>query len=158
MKFKLILFFSLMSCFFVSKADVVGTCNPYFVSIAKSEVNMRQGPGEAYKIRFVYIIKGTPLKVVAKFNDWRKVQDPDGEQGWIKKSLLSAKRFIIFQGKTKIYKKPNTDSIIIGIANKNVVARLLASRGNWCEIKHESGISGWIQKSQIFGVLENENW
>jgi SH3-like domain-containing protein len=136
-----------------------GYCEAYFVSIAKKQVNVRIGPGEEYQIKCIITQKGIPLIVVAKYNDWRKVRDPDGEEGWILRSLLSMKRFIIFIEDTCLYQKSQkNEKEIKAMARRNVIARLLSVRGDWCKVEHESGVVGWARKEHTFGVSENENW
>lgn len=160
MKYKsycaLLLFFTLSAS--GNDTNSIGYCDPYFVSTSKSQVNMRNGPGEEYKIQYVYMQKGLPLIVIAKCNDWRKIRDPDGEEGWIRKSLLSVKRFVIFKNEANIYEKPQDNSLLKAVVKRNVVAKLMAVRGKWCKIEHESGISGWTQKSLTFGTIDCENW
>ena len=61
--------------------DAVQT--PYWASIRASEVNMRVGPGEDYRILWVYKRPALPLKVLRLKEGWRLVEDPDGAQGWV---------------------------------------------------------------------------
>lgn len=56
---------------------------PYWASIRASEVNMRVGPAESYRIDWVYRRAGLPMKVVRRQEGWRLVEDPDGTSGWI---------------------------------------------------------------------------
>ena len=50
---------------------------PYWASVRVGEVNMRVGPGEDYRILWVYKRPMLPLKVVRVKEGWRLVRDPD---------------------------------------------------------------------------------
>ena len=72
---------------------------PYWASIRSSEVNMRVGPGEDYRILWVYKRPLLPLKVLRIKEGWRYVRDPAGAQGWVLHSLLTRQRTGYIQGK-----------------------------------------------------------
>ena len=64
-----------------------------FLSIRSDKVNMRTGPSPRYDVMYIYIKKNTPFKILDSFEEWYKVEDLDGEHGWIKKNLfLNSKR------------------------------------------------------------------
>ena len=51
---------------------------PYYGSIGASLARMRTGPARAYPASWTYRRPDLPVKIVAAFKEWRKVQDPDG--------------------------------------------------------------------------------
>lgn len=56
--------------------------------ITKSEkCNVRSGPGTGYKILFT-VEKGIPFRVLARKENWIRIQHADGDKGWIHKSLV----------------------------------------------------------------------
>ena len=65
---------------------------PRFVSLKSGRVNVRVGPGEDYKIAWVFVKSGLPIEVVQEFDNWRQIRDSDGATGWVFQSLLSGKR------------------------------------------------------------------
>ena len=138
-----------------------GLCEPYYASIKSNKVNSHRGPGREYKISYEYIQRGTPVIVIAKYDHWRKVKDPIGDESWIHKSMLSSKRFVIVMndGLTKLMSKSNETSQIVAYVKKNVVFELISVRGNWCNVVCRNGnwkYSGWIKKTDVFGTFENE--
>src|SRR5438874_4243361 len=72
---------------------------PYWASLRVNEVNMRVGPGEDYRISWVYRRQHLPLKVVRLKEGWRLVEDPAGTQGWVLAQFLSRDRGAIVAGK-----------------------------------------------------------
>lgn len=125
-----------------------------FLTIKANEANVRTGPSIKYPIRWQYIKKNWPVKIIEEFSNWRKFEDIDGEAGWIHISLLSKRRSIIFnkENTNLIYKKPTKNSRIILKAEKKVLASLIeCNYDNWCLIKLNNK-KGWIQSNYLWGI------
>ncbi|VVC39043.1 Phospho-N-acetylmuramoyl-pentapeptide transferase, conserved site,Phospho-N-acetylmuramoyl-, partial [Cinara cedri] len=73
---------------------------------------MRTGPGVHYPIKWVYIRKNFPLRVIEEFENWKKVCDIGEDCGWIKGTLLSNKRYVVIKEDAFGYKKQSIDSTI----------------------------------------------
>jgi SH3-like domain-containing protein len=71
---------------------------PYFASLKSDKVYMREGPGEDYRIEWVYRRKGLPVEVLASYDVWRRVRDMDGIVSWVHMALLSRERTAIVTG------------------------------------------------------------
>ena len=71
-----------------------GQIIPRFETLKFNEVRLRKGPSRDHPIDWVYKLKGLPLKIISEFDDWRKVEDFDGVNGWIHRSQLSRKRVV----------------------------------------------------------------
>ena len=71
---------------------------PYWASISVDEARMRKGPSPDVPVIWEYRRKDLPVKVVARFETWRKIEDPDGTQGWMAARLLSRTRTAIVTG------------------------------------------------------------
>src|SRR5690606_27195122 len=65
---------------------------PRFVSLKSSRVNMRVGPGVNYAVDWMYLKSGLPMEIIQEYDNWRKVRDADGAEGWINQALLSGRR------------------------------------------------------------------
>jgi hypothetical protein len=68
---------------------------PYWASIASGEAMMRTGPGRNYPGVWLYKRRDLPVRVLKIYPNWRKIEDPDGEQGWMLVTLLSDRRTAI---------------------------------------------------------------
>src|SRR6478672_13751597 len=77
-------------------ADATGGASglpvPRFVSLKADKVNMHIGPAKTYEVKWVYQRAGLPVEITAEFENWRRIRDADGTEGWIYHSLLSGKR------------------------------------------------------------------
>ena len=56
---------------------------------------MRSGPGRNYPGIWLYKRRDLPIRVVQIYPNWRKIEDPDGQQGWMLVTLLSDRRTAI---------------------------------------------------------------
>ncbi len=130
---------------------------PRFVSLAADRVNARSGPGPQYPIRWVYERAGLPVKIVAEFGDaWRKIQDGDGDEGWVRGSLLSGRRTIMVTGRARALRRsPSESGLVVLEAEPGVIGRLLDCRPNWCRV--EIGETrGWMARGDFWGLLDGE--
>ena len=130
---------------------------PYWASIASGEAMMRTGPGRNYPGTWLYKRRDLPIRVVQVYPNWRKIEDPDGEQGWMLVTLLSDRRTgIVKPGNPRdIRTKAEANAPIRYRAEPGVVGRLEKCDGTWCRIQI-SKRKGWIAEGDIWGVSEGE--
>ena len=129
---------------------------PRFVSLKGSEGNARRGPGLTHRIDWVFTTKGTPLRVVAEYENWRKVEDFEGLGGWVHFSLLSVARTVITTtDMAQFHTLPDPASPVAFQAERGVLARLLECQIDWCRVNAD-GDRGWAPKSVIWGVRPDE--
>ncbi len=129
---------------------------PRYVSLKVSKANMRRGPSFEHKIDWVYKRKNLPIKIIGEFGHWRKVEDFEGQIGWMFKSLFSGKRYVIVtKEETLLRNKNNSEGLGKAFLKKNVIAKAIKCDLFWCFIdlqKHK----GWVLKSDIWGVKKLE--
>ena len=132
---------------------------PYWASIASGEAMMRVGPGRTYPGKWLYKRKNLPVKVHKRYDNWRLIEDPDGERGWMIVSLMSPDRTgMILQGERRqIFEKPTRASRVAYLAEPGVVGRLSECDGQWCEISFGRK-RGWIAQGDLYGVDAGERF
>ena len=129
---------------------------PRFVSLKFNEANLRAGPGSEYPVLWQYRQAGLPLLVDAEFGVWRKVRDADGTTGWMHGAGLSLRRMaFIHEGMAKIYQRDNSESGVVAVAEKNALLELDSCPKNWCRVTTDT-VKGWMKRSAIWGVLNDE--
>jgi SH3-like domain-containing protein len=129
---------------------------PRFASLADDEVNARTGPGKDYPIRWVYTRRNLPVRIVEEFDVWRKVEDPDGDSGWIHAQLLSSRRSVVMVGTIRELRRTASDSARVVLrAEPGVIGTLVNCAGPWCLIEVQ-GQRGWVERDGIWGVLAEE--
>ena len=129
---------------------------PRFVTLKSDKVNMRVGPGREYKLTWVYTKKNLPLKVVAEFDVWRKVEDHEGTIGWVHSQLVSLKRYaLINKSLTKLHRNASEESPVVAVANKGYLLELQICEPQWCRVATKD-IRAFVRRDAIWGVLEGE--
>jgi SH3-like domain-containing protein len=129
---------------------------PRYVSLKGSEGNARRGPSLSHRIDWVFRHAGMPLRVVAEFGHWRRVEDKDGAGGWIHYALLSGVRTaLVTQDMVDLRSRPHPDANIVARAEMGAIVRLGECEPDWCRISG-GGQRGWVPKSSIWGVDANE--
>ena len=130
---------------------------PYFASIASGQAMMRTGPGRNYPGTWLYVRRDLPIRVVEIYQNWRRVEDPDGTRGWMLVSLLSDQRTAIVRGNEPqpMHERPDTSSPIRFRAEPGVVGRISRCSDGWCRFDVR-GQNGYIRTDMIWGVGRNE--
>jgi len=128
---------------------------PYWVSLRTDKANMRVGPGESYRIEWVYQREGLPLKVVRKLSGWRLVEDPDGARGWIVSRFLTLERSAIVKGDepVAIRAEPTGSAKLLWRAEPGVNGKLGKCSDGYCRFTVGEK-SGWVAEGSLWGVGE----
>lgn len=129
---------------------------PYWASIAAGQARMRTGPGRNFPIAWLYQRAGLPVRVVEVYRNWRKVEDPEGVQGWMLVNLLSAERTAMVIGDIRPMRaEPSRGAAIRYRAEPGVVGSVRGCRDGWCEFDVR-GRSGYVETRHLYGVAEGE--
>jgi SH3-like domain-containing protein len=135
---------------------------PRFVSLKADRVNVRGGPTKDHDVTWVYNRAGLPVEITAEFENWRRIRDWEGAEGWVYHSLLSGRRTatVTSKGKNKdeliaIYQKPDADSAVAARLQAGVLGSVKRCTGSWCRVFGEN-FDGWVQQERLWGVYPNE--
>ena len=124
---------------------------PYWASISVDEARMRKGPSPDVPVTWEYRRKDLPVKVVARHETWRKIEDPDGTQGWMAARLLSRTRTAIVVGDIRpLREAASGSSPVLYRAEPGVVGRITDCKNGWC-LFDVKGRKGWVQTDHIWG-------
>lgn len=126
---------------------------PYWASIDADIANLRVGPGESYKIDWVYRRPHLPVKVIRREGPWRLVEDPDGSQGWMRDLLLSRTRSAIVRAKGVIEMRaePKSSANMLWRIQPGVVGLLGECKDGWCPFD-AAGHKGFVEQDQLWGA------
>ncbi len=135
---------------------------PRFVSLKADRVTVRGGPDKDHDVSWIYTRVGWPVEITAEFENWRRIRDADGSEGWVYHSLLSGKRTGAVQMKAKtdlapLHAKPDDGSPVTARLQVGVLGTVKRCTGTWCEISGD-GFSGWIAQNELWGVYPNEKF
>ncbi len=135
---------------------LITTVSAKMGSVVGEKVQLRTGPGTKYTAKWQYG-DGYPLKIITQKGKWVKVKDFENDTGWIFKKYISRTPHMIVKvnkGKTRkinIRSGPGTKYKIVGQAYYGVVFETITQKSGWAKVKHESGLTGWIKRSLLWG-------
>lgn len=131
---------------------------PRFASVKSGKANLRVGPGENYPIIWVYKRRGLPVEIIEEHQLWRKVRDPEGDEGWMLKNLLSGNRTATVNAeKISLRRKPETASSTVCYASRNVILKVQECLKDWCLVAHDKQ-QGWAEKKHLWGIYPKETF
>ena len=141
-------------------ATTSGLPVPRFVSLKTDHVNVRGGPDKDHDVAFIYTRVGWPVEITAEFENWRRIRDSDGSEGWVYHSLLSGKRMAAVQLKAKsdlaaLHAKPEAQSPVTAQLQSGVLGSIKQCTGTWCRLVGD-GFDGWIEQDRLWGVYPDE--
>ena len=133
---------------------------PRFVSLKAEKVNVRRGPSSDHPVAWVFQRKGLPVEIVAEFENWRRVRDSEGEEGWILQSMLAGKRTAVVapwrgQQLTQLHSAPNKASSVYAQLAAGAMGEVSNCSGKWCEIT-AGGYDGFVEQDMLWGVYPGE--
>ncbi len=145
----------------ITATGTTGLPIPRFVSLKAEKVNVRRGPSSDHAVAWVFQRKGMPVEIVAEFENWRRIRDSDGEEGWILQNMLSGKRTAVVapwrRGQTMpLHNKASRNSGLVAEVGAGVVSDVSSCTGEWCAIT-AGGYSGWIEQAMLWGVYPGES-
>ena len=143
-------------------AEGTGLPLPRFVSLKSDDVNVRRGPGQEYDVAFTFVRAGLPVEITQEFDNWRKIRDSEGSEGWVFHSLLSGKRTALVApwdntGPFPAHAIADPKSPVVAYLERKVVADIAQCTGAWCEISVK-GYDGWIEQERLWGVYPAETF
>jgi SH3-like domain-containing protein len=133
---------------------------PRYVSLKSDHVNVRAGPTKDNDVAWVYTRSGLPVEITAEYENWRRVRDSEGAEGWVYHSLLSGRRTAVVTMKSKddlasLYESPDSTSSVTARLQVGVVAQVRKCISSWCHVMG-NGFDGWIQQQRLWGVYADE--
>ena len=155
MRIRRLIFLAAAALAFAAPLAADNAKTPYWVSIRSDEVNLRVGPGEDYRIAWVYRRPQLPLKVLRIKDGWRLVQDPDGAQGWMRSQFLTRQRtgYVRGTGAAEMRENPASEARLLWRLAPGVVGLLGECQAGWCELEVD-GRLGHVEASRLWGAGE----
>ncbi len=137
--------------FALPQAQAQASRPPYWASITQVPAIMRRGPSRDMPALWQYVRDDLPVRVTAVYQDWRRIEDPNGTVGWMHSRLLSAARTAIVTGNLRAMRvSPDARSPVAYRAEPGVVGRISDCDNGWCMFDVK-GRAGWIEADHIWG-------
>jgi SH3-like domain-containing protein len=137
-----------------------GLALPRFVTLKSAKVNVRRGPSSDHAVAWVFQRKGLPVEITAEFENWRRIRDSDGQEGWILQQMLSGKRNAVAmplgeQKTVSLHEDPDTASSVVAQMSQGAMGDIEDCDGQWCRL-NAAGYEGYIDQSRVWGAYPGE--
>jgi len=123
-----------------------------FLSLKKSKVNVRYGPGFDFPVKFVYRKTNFPVKQIDKKENFRRVIDVKNNSGWIRVSQLKKVNSVIVLKDKVLFKKSSFFSKPVAKIKKGRLLIIKTCEDNWCKVKTDN-FKGWVNKDNLWGSI-----
>ena len=131
---------------------------PRFVSLRAERVYVRAGPAMRYPVKWVYKRDHMPVEIIQEFENWRKIRDFEGDEGWVHSSLLTGDRTALVRAEDMIPLREgfSGDARMVARLEPMVIARLDKCIESWCRVKTGS-YHGWVERNFLWGIYDDED-
>lgn len=158
----IVVVFALLSPVYAANPQVgpSGLPLPRFVSLKSDRVNVRQGPSPDHKVAWTYLRAGLPVEITAEFENWRRIRDLEGAEGWVLQGLLSGRRTALVAPWAKgnffdLHVRGRDDAEVRAHVESGVLVSLKTCNGAYCRIDADKA-EGFMKQNELWGVYENE--
>jgi SH3-like domain-containing protein len=134
---------------------------PRFVSLKSDRVNVRGGPTKDHEVVWVFTRAGLPVEITAEYENWRRIRDWEGAEGWVYHSLLSGRRSA-FVAKRKasedlvpLYDSADPGGSVKAKLEPGVLGQVKRCNGTTCRFVGEQ-FDGYIAQERLWGVYPDE--
>ena len=133
---------------------------PRYVSLKSERVNVRTGPTKDHDVAWVFTKQGLPVEVTAEFENWRRIRDAEGAEGWVYHSMLSGRRTAVVTARAKdqlvgVLGRPNAADDVTAQLEPGVLTTVKRCDGQWCRVIGKR-FDGWVPQERLWGVYPNE--
>jgi SH3-like domain-containing protein len=142
------------------RGQITGLPLPRFVSVKANQANVRLGPGVGYPVKFTIVRRGLPLEITAEFENWRRIRDWSGDEGWMFGALLSGRRTALIRPWSAakpvlLHASASNKSSVEAVVHPKVLVTIEECDGTWCEVTAR-GETGYVQQTALWGAYPNE--
>lgn len=134
---------------------------PRYVSLKSDRVNLREGPSRDHRTAWVFQRVGLPVEITAESDNWRRVRDSEGTEGWVLKGLLAGKRTALVapwrKGEVRALRsQASDDAAVVANLQVGVLANVKRCDGHWCRV-YGDGFDGYVRQDDLWGVYPGES-
>ena len=137
-----------------------GFAIPRFLTLKSNKVNVRTGPSSDHDVAWIFQRKGMPVEVTAEFENWRKIRDSEGSEGWILQQMLSGRRFALapdwnMHKAVALHDAESGGSATLAMLMPGAIAQIKSCTGEWCYVTTDQ-YEGYAIQAELWGVYPGE--
>jgi SH3-like domain-containing protein len=102
------------------------------------------------------------MEIVQEYDNWRRVRDSEGAEGWINQSLLSGRRTALVapwqrgeSAQIPLRARPDAEAALVAQLEPGVMGTVRSCDGQWCRLEFD-GPSGYLEQALVWGVYPGE--
>ncbi len=124
-----------------------------FITIKSNNTNVRTGPSTDHPIKIRYNRGGIPVIMINQYENWVKIRDFWGDEGWVMKVLTTSmsKLAIVNMDDTPMRYLSTIKSRPKLILKRGVIIRYKVCKNDWCKVVINKK-SGWVLKKSLWGI------
>jgi SH3-like domain-containing protein len=128
-------------------------CAADFRSVGAPSVVLYDAPSVKGGKRYI-APQGMPVEILARYGDWVKVRDVDGEMAWAESKGLSARRNVVVKTAfARVRAAADDNATILMTADKGVLLELVDPQAaEWVRVRHQDGIAGFVRAAEVWGI------
>jgi SH3-like domain-containing protein len=139
------------------------TAAPGFASLMTGRVEARRSPAADKPVSIVFSQVGMPIQVLERASGWARIQDHEGQGGWVPSDLISRRRTgLVLAGSAPSSDKTvpvraseRQGSGVVAVLEPSVIVGVVSCDGQSCKIS-TAGIRGFVDQPQLWGVGAGE--
>lgn len=129
-----------------------GNVDAKMVAVSTDQAEIRDSPALEKSIVTLIAPRFYPLYVHDVEGDFYKVSDYLNNIGWIMKTLISETRTVVVNTKSiNAFNGPGTNNPVQFTAQAGVTFKVINEDGNWLQVEHEDGMTGWLNRDLVWG-------
>jgi SH3-like domain-containing protein len=164
MRLILVFFFFLIQISHIVFADneqQLHSSETKFLYTRYKNTTMCSSPINNCDVKWIYIRRCIPLKLLNETKHWYFVRDIDESEGWIKKDYLTKYynySFIKSDEPVMVYPRPIKDIPNIAFIDPMALIRFEKCSNHWCRIRTKlkdnksDVLYGWVERKHLWGV------
>lgn len=134
---------------------------PRYVSLKADRVNVRGGPTAEHDVEWVFVKAGLPVEIIAEFENWRRIRDSEGAEGWVYHALLSGRRTAIVMpweesARVDMRRRADETAEVSAIVEAGVLVSVRTCDGTWCDVEADN-VRGYLRQDRLWGVYPEEH-
>ena len=144
----------LLLLFTINVHSLIYPITPKYASLKKNKTYLRYNASFQAPISHIYNKKGLPILIINEHDNWKKIKDSNGIEGWMHKSMISNRKTFINLKKQNLIKFLDEKNLIIAIIDPQVVGKIIKCEKIYCRVKVNK-YKGWLKKEFLWGIKKD---
>jgi SH3-like domain-containing protein len=121
------------------------------VSVRSATVNLRSAPGLQAEVLW-QINRGYPLHVLGREGTWLKVQDFEGDEGWVAQSVTASTPHHVVKVKAaNLRAGPGAEHPVVDKVVYGQVLPTALRQAEWVQVLRTNGQPAWVASDLVWG-------